>query len=129
MTEIWIPGNVPSLKNGKIKTRYGVVESKAVKDWKKNTKEYWKKYSIYFYSIWSNSPAPMFIHLTFIRKGAALFDYFGPGETIMDEMVNHTWINDDNAYQVVPVFGKFKVDKMNSGVIIRLIKQPKYEFI
>lgn len=129
MIEIFIPFNVPSSKNGKIKTKWGIVDSKATKLWRKNTKEYWIKYTELFQSIVKDNPMPLFVHLTFIRKGGALFDYIGPTETIMDEMVAYQWINDDNAYQVVPVFGKFKVDKENPGVIIKIIKQPKYEFV
>ncbi len=129
MIEIFIPNNVPSSKNGKIKTRWGIVDSQAVKLWKKNTKKYWEEYREYFQTIVKNNPMPLFVHLTFIRKGGALFDYFGPGETIMDEMVRYQWLNDDNAYQVVPIFGKFRINKENPGVIIRVVKQPKYEFV
>jgi len=129
MVEIFIPYNVPSSKNGKIKTKWGIVDSKATRLWKKNTKDYWVRYAELFQSIVKNNPMPLFVHLTYIRKGGALFDYIGPTETIMDEMVHYQWINDDNAYQVVPIFGRFKVDKDNPGVIIRVVKQPKYEFI
>lgn len=129
MIEIFIPFNVPSSKNGKTKTKWGIVDSKATKLWRKNTKSYWIKYTELFQSIIRDNPMPLFVHLTFIRKGEALFDYINPCQTIMDEMVAYQWINDDNAYQVVPVFGKFRVDKANPGVIIKIIKQPKYEFI
>lgn len=130
MIVIWIPFNVPSSKNGKIKTRWGITDSKAVKLWRKNTKEYWEKYRDQFAHLVNTNPMPIFVHLTFVRKGGALFDYVGPTETIMDEMVKYQWINDDNAYQIVPIFGKFRIDKDNPGVEIRILKEkPQYEFL
>ena len=127
----FISGNVPSLKNGKIKTKYGIVNSKAIKKWRALTKKTWEGYRQEFVDLAKESTTPvLFIHLTFIKSIRTLFDYYGPGETIMDEMVIHNWINDDNAYQIVPVFGKFRVDKEKAGVEIRLLKEiPKYEFL
>lgn len=125
-----IPGNTPSSKNGKIKTRWGMTDSKPVKEWKKNTKGSWKDQKDEFKRFVAGLPAPIFIHLVFIKKTEVLFDYFGPGETIADAMVEHGWINDDNVYQLVPVFGKFRTDKNNPGCEIRVLsKRPKYEFL
>lgn len=132
MEKVWfIPYNVPSSKNGKVWTGRSFVVSKAMQKWRKLTKNIWKEHMIDFNASVSKSTTPvLFIHLTFIKSTATLFDYYGPGETIMDEMVTYRWINDDNAYQIVPVFGKFRVDKINPGVEIRLLSTiPKYEFL
>lgn len=127
----YIKGNVPSSKNGKVKTRWGIVDSKAIKKWRKDTVEQWEKLRASFIEEALSTTTPvLFVHLTFIKSTKTLFDYFGPGETILDEMVNQSWINDDNVYQVVPVFGKFRVDKETAGVEIRILKEiPKYQFL
>ena len=36
-------------------------------------------------------------------------------------MVKYGWIEDDNADNLIPVFGLYSYDKENSGVIIELI--------
>lgn len=124
-----IPFNVPSSKNGKIKTRWGITDSKAVKKWRKDSKPYWLAQKDEFIQF-TKGIRPIFVHLVFIKKTEVLFDYIGPCETIMDEMVAQGWINDDNVYQVVPIFGKFRTDKNKSGCEIRILKDiPKYEFL
>ena len=37
-------------------------------------------------------------------------------------MVKHGWIEDDNADNLIPVFDKYKYDKKNPGVIIKILK-------
>lgn len=126
-----IPYNVPSSKNGKVWTGKYFVVSAALTKWRKLTKEYWEleRERFKLAATLSNTPV-LFIHMTFIKSTKTLFDYFGPGETIADEMVRQRWINDDNAYQIVPVFGKFRVSREEAGVEIRLLKSiPKYEFL
>lgn len=126
----YISHSTPSSKNGKVKTRWGMTDSKAVKKWRQLTKGSWQAQKDEFVNFIAKLPAPIFVHLTFIRSGGALFDYYGPGETIMDEMVLQEWINDDNAYQLVPVFGKFRIDKEKAGCEIRILStRPKYEFL
>lgn len=128
----FIAGNVPSSKNGKVWTGRYFVVSAAMKKWRTLTRSSWEKQKqefVDFIRLQSTTPV-IFIHLTFIKSTKTLFDYYGPGETIMDEMVQQNWINDDNAYQIVPVFGKFRVDKEKAGVEIRILKEiPKYKFL
>lgn len=124
----FIPFNTPSSKNGKFK---GINASKAVVKWRRLTKGSWQGQRDEFKKFTEKLPTPiLFVHMTFIKSTAVLFDYYGPGETIMDEMVEKNWVNDDNAYQLVPVFGKFRIDKENPGCEIRILSQiPKYEFL
>jgi hypothetical protein len=123
-TSFWIPGNTPSSKNGKVWTGRYFVVSNSVRKWQSGSKGAWKDQKDDFVNLTSGLPMPLFVHLTFIRNRRSLFDYYGPGETIMDEMVHRNWVNDDNVYQVVPVFGKFVHNPSNPGCIIRLLKEP-----
>lgn len=129
MTEVWIPGNVPSSKNSRVWTGKYFIASKSVMKWRRETQEDWEEHREYFIDATTKLGLPTFVHMTFVRKSKHKFDYNNPCQTIMDEMTLRGWIQDDNADLVVPVFGKYKYDKNNPGVIIRLIKQPKYEFI
>lgn len=127
--EIYIPFNVPSSKNSRVWTGTHSVSSKSVNKWRKDTKPYWIKYKQQFLEATKDIEHPLFIHIVFIRKGRHRFDYINPCQTIMDEMVHQGWLTDDNSDVVVPIFGKYKYDKVNHGVIIRIAKLPKYEFI
>lgn len=111
-------------------TSHGPVVSKKVREWRKLTNEYWLDNLSKFIVLTAHSPNPLFIHMTFVRKGEHLFDYINVAQVVQDEMVAQGWINDDNAYQLVTVFGKFRIDKNNPGVEIRVLKsKPKYEFL
>ena len=129
MIEIWIPSNVPSSKNSRVWTGKFFIASKAVQIWRRETQEDWDEHREYFLSAINDLELPLFIHMTFYRKSKHKFDYNNPCQTIMDEMTLRGWIDDDNADLVVPVFGKYIYSKTQPGVMIRLIKKPKYEFI
>lgn len=64
---------------------------------------------------------PIRLSLTFIRGSKHKFDYVNPTQTILDLMVKYNWIEDDNADVVVPVFEKYKYDKEQPGVIIKIL--------
>lgn len=128
----FIPVNVPSLKTGAIKTKWGIVPSKSLKMWRRDPLviKAWEKQREAFIEVIKTIPMPYFIHMTFTKNTTVLFDYMGPGETIADEMVHRGWLNDDNAYQFVPIFGKFNVDRKTAGVYIRILSEPpQYKFI
>lgn len=127
--EVFIPYNVPASKNNRVWTGTYFVVSAATKKWRKDTDEYWEKYSGAFSKKVEYLKRPYFIHLTFIRKTRHIFDLTNAGDTVMDAMVEHCWLNDDNADCVTPVYGKYEYDKDNPGVYIRLVKTPIYEFI
>jgi hypothetical protein len=124
----WIPGNVPSLKNGKLWTGKFLVSQPSVKKWQKISKESWEKQKEEFRSIIRPLPRPYFIHFTFYREHNRLFDYTAPIETIADEMVRQGWVNDDNVHEFVPLVGRFIQSKERPGTIIRVAKLPRYEF-
>lgn len=129
-TEFWIPGNVPSLKNGKVWTGKYLVSSPSIKKWQINSKEAWWKHKDAFREATKDLPRPYFIHFTFIRNRDNYWDITAPTETIADEMVRQGWINDDCIYEFIPVFGKPRIDRNEPGTIIRILKSPpKYDFL
>lgn len=129
--KIFIPGNVPSLKNEKGIGRGRMFESKRMTDYIKLSAKHWhENRDIFLEAIDKSNIKPVFIHLTFVRKSKHKFDYINPTETIQDLMRDFLWIEDDNADLIVPVFGRYLYDKDNPGVYIRILKSyPIYEFM
>lgn len=64
--------------------------------------------------------SPIYVELTFIRESKHKFDYINLCQTILDEMVTHDWITDDNADNIKPYFGDFIYDPEHPGTIIKL---------
>jgi hypothetical protein len=126
----FIPGNVPSLKNSKVWTGKYLVASPSVKRWQKISLEAWQAQKDSFREVTKDLPRPYFIHFTFLRKVDNYWDITAPTETIADEMVRHGWINDDNIYEFIPVFGKPRLERKEPGTIIKvLIEPPKFNYL
>ena len=123
--EWFIPGNVPSSKNGRRWTGKYFIASKSVMNYRKKTKSYYTEYAEEFKEALANCELPVYIEFEFIRSTKHKFDYINPAQTVQDDMVKHGWIEDDNADNMVPVFAKYSYDKKNPGVIIRLLHVNK----
>ena len=121
--EWFIPGNVPSSKNGRRWTGKYFIASKTVMNYRKATKEYFVKYSSEFQKAIKDMELPIHIEFTFVRGTKHKFDYINPAQTVQDDMVKHKWIEDDNANYMIPYFGKYKYDKNEPGVFIKLISK------
>ena len=121
MKEWFIPGNVPSSKNGRRWTGKHFIASKAVMNYRKKTKQYYKDYAVEFQKALKQKEFPVHIEFEFIRSSKHKFDYINPAQTVQDDMVKHGWIEDDNADFLIPVFVKYSYDKKNPGVIIKLL--------
>lgn len=132
--KIFIPGNVPSLKNSKRIIGIGarckscghsprriMISSKSIETWKKDTAKYWKQYREEFLEMLSASEAPHRIAFRFIRRTRHRFDYTNAADTICDELVHQGWIEDDNSDILRPVFRPYRYDKHNPGVFIDVI--------
>ena len=118
--KFFIPGNVPSSKNGRRWTGKYFIASKTVINYRKNTKAYYIQYAKAFIKELNKYDLPVEIHLTFIRNSKHKFDYINPAQTVQDDMVTYHWITDDNADNIKPVFKDYKYDKKNPGVIIEI---------
>jgi len=118
----WIPGNVPSSKNGRRWTGKYFIASKTVMNYRKDTKDYYEKYAIEFKEELKKYTLPVKIRFTFIRGSRHKFDYLNPAQTVQDDMVKAGWIEDDNAEFMIPAFDQYEYNKENPGVYIEIIE-------
>ena len=123
---IFIPGNVPSSKNGRRWTGRYFIVSKQTQRYYKNSKKYWVEYKKEFKKLLkgkdSQNKAPYRITFKFVRKSRHKFDYINPAQTVQDQMVKYGWITDDNAEEMIPIFLEFEYNKDKPGVYINVLK-------
>lgn len=121
---IFIPGNVPSLKNSKVKTSRGIFASPTVNKFirslgiqtysasKKYVKGYIDKKSRPNFiedikkelkPIIKQKGEPIFIGFHHIRKTKRLFDFSNSVEIIQDLFTAHDIIEDDNVKYMFPI--------------------------
>jgi len=141
----WIPGNVPSLKNSKIKTSRGIFPSKTVVNYLRSlniqgynaSKKFVKGYkdinkpNLFLHNLndfpkITISEYPIILQFHFIRKTKAEFDFNNANQILLDLMTAHNLIVNDSMKYVLPFPLKMKdkyynVDKNNPGVYIELI--------
>jgi len=139
MTKEWfISGNVPSLKNSKVITKFGLQHSKTVKKYlsskgiqdyspsNKTVKDYVKRPNIFRQEAYGlreelkKNEKPYKIGMYFVRDSTRKFDYINSSHIILDLMSAHCIIEDDNMDEVIPVFLGYHVDKNKPGVIIKI---------
>tara|TARA_R110000822_G_scaffold73853_13_gene177628 strand:+ start:2423 stop:2893 length:471 start_codon:yes stop_codon:yes gene_type:complete len=121
---IWIPGNVPSLKNSKVKTKRGIFSSPTVNKYirklgiqsfsssKKEVKGYVdptrpnqiEALRAEFEKMLENAGGePVFIGYHQVRGSKRLFDFSNSVEILQDLFTAHDFIEDDNVKYVFPV--------------------------
>lgn len=120
MILIFIPGNTPSSKNSKQWTGKHLIWSKTSQKYAKTTKEYWEFYQEHFRRDCIGKEFPLKVSFKFIRGSKHKFDYVNPLQTVLDLMVRHKWIPDDNADIILPIFEPYEYDKENPGVFITI---------
>ena len=119
----FIPGNVPSSKNGRRWTGKYFIASKATMTYRKDTKSYYEDYAAPFKKVLAKYEFPVKIGFTFHRGSRHKFDYLNPAQTVQDDMVKAGWIEDDNAEFMIPAFEQYIYDKENPGVWIEILKE------
>lgn len=143
--EIFIPFNVPSLKNSKIKTSRGIFASKTVKKYltalgiqkysssKKEVIGYAKRPNIFkeivdskFKELLKGRDTPYLLGFHFVRDSKRDFDFNNATQIIQDLLVAHNVIEDDCCRIMIPLpymkNGNFyTIDKNNPGVYITII--------
>ncbi len=130
---IYIPTEVISSKNSKRIVKSAdtvkIIGSKASLNYKKNTSMYYLSYRKEFIELTKGLEKPYYIGLYFLRGTRGKFDYNNMGQTVFDRMVEHNWIEDDNANYVIPVILGHCVchDKKDAGVVISVM--PSYKDI
>jgi hypothetical protein len=120
---IFIPGNVPSLKNSKVKTSRGIFSSKTVNKYiralgiqsfsssKKIVKGYvdpnkpnlFEALRPQFEAMKKGKSDPLVIGYHQVRNSKRLFDFSNSVEIIQDLMTAHGFIEDDNVKYIIPV--------------------------
>ncbi len=119
----FIPGNVPSSKNGKQWTGRYFVFSKATKEYQKNSRDWYLLYRDEFQKAVAELPKPLILEFEFVRDSRRKFDYVNPLQTVQDFMVDAGWVEDDNADEIIPRFRPYRYDKEKPGVYIDVISE------
>lgn len=123
----FIPFNTPSSKNGRRVFNGYLVKSALTEKWIRKTRKYWKAQTKEFKASLSSLKPPYYIEFTFITKTRAKFDYNNKADTVLDAMVQHGWLEDDNVTIVKPYYGDWIHNKDDPGVIIKILsKKPKH---
>lgn len=140
---IWVPYNVPSLKNSKVKTSRGIFSSPTVKKYlrllgiqrysshKKEVIGYVKRENLFekirpqIEERIKNKQAPYDVGLHFVRNSRRKFDFNNASQIIADLLVAHNMIEDDNMDYFLPYVLKienkaYSYDKENAGVYIKI---------
>lgn len=144
---IFIQGNVPSLKNSKIKTSRGIFPSKTVKKYLTNLGI--QKYSVkdkevigyktrpnlfeehrsnWFKLLGEGRPDPIVVGIHFVRDSKRKFDFHNATQIIADLMVAHDFLSDDDMDCFIPMPVKhngkwYSYDKSNPGVYLKVLKK------
>jgi hypothetical protein len=120
---IFIPGNIPSLKNSKVKTSRGIFHSPTVSKFirsigiqhfnsrKKEVKGYvdasrpnqFEALRDQFEKMKEGKGDPIIIGYHQVRNSKRLFDFGNSVELLQDLMTSHDFIEDDNVKYVFPV--------------------------
>lgn len=123
----FIPFNTPSSKNGRRVIGNNVVKSYATEKWIRKTKKHWKSQATEFKNSLSGLKTPYYIEFTFITLTRHKFDYNNKADTVLDAMVKHGWLEDDDVTIVKPYYGDWVHNKEEPGVIIKILsKKPKH---
>ncbi len=140
---IFIPGNVPSLKNSKqlFKNKYTgkmfITSSALCKKYVTNSEIHWRIFQSSFFKLIEGKQKPYKLQLFFIRDKHKSFDFGNISQIVLDCMTGNAyfpkskdkelkkkfaWIEDDDANNIVPNYDAgFGYDPKLSGVIIRVL--------
>lgn len=142
--EIFIPFNVPSLKNSKIKTTRGIFPSKTFKKYlqaigiqhfsssKKIIVEYKTRENlfrkVFEENNWVKPDGLIVLGYHFIRKSKHKWDFDNAIATVNDLLTAHDFIEDDNMDWLIPMPMKkddkwYSYDKNNPGVILKVLNE------
>lgn len=146
---IFVPYNVASSKNSKIATSKGVFHSKAVKKYltklgiqkysvsKRTVQGYARRPNLFqhclkdFPKLLEGKKKPYLIGLHFVRDSKRKADFHNLAQIVMDLLVAHGFIEDDDMTEVFPIpmdreglvfpnpRNYFSIDRDNPGVYIK----------
>jgi len=136
---IFIPYNVPSLKNGKVKASRGVFNSKTVRKYlqkigvksystrKKTVEDYVKRPNLFRQSVgnyFKGIEYPLVLRFHFVRDSRRAFDFNNANQLICDLLEAHGFIDGDDMKHLIPfpmqIDGRwYSVDPKNAGVYLQ----------
>jgi len=123
--QIFISGNVPSLKNSKRIIMRGhkpsLISSKSVMRYKEEFGFQYIHHRNVFRELIKGKEKPYWIGFYFVRDTKSRFDYINIAQLPLDLMTKFGWLEDDDANNVIPVFLGYEVDKRNAGVRIEVL--------
>lgn len=126
---IWLPGNTPSSKNEKIKTKWGIVEGPICKAYRKKYTKYYSRNAQAFRETKVGISKPYLVGFHFVRDSARRFDFHNIVQIVADIMVDKMWIFDDCMDEFIPVplknsNGKyFSKDTSDPGVYVKILNK------
>lgn len=128
MKQFIIPGNTPSSKNSKVKTRWGgVIKNKNTLKWEAENEELFKTIRDEFRSCTAGLSKPFPIYFSFRRQSRHKADFGNICQAVLDQMTKFDLIDDDNWDEILPYpylneDGKCHVhDKENPCTIITIL--------
>jgi len=140
--EIFIPFNVPSLNNSKIKTSKGVFMSKTCRNYltslniasysssrkevidKRSKKNLFKE----AFKDWVVPDKQIVLGFHFVRDSKRMFDFNNANQILLDLLTAYKFIVDDNMDWIVPQAYKkdgkyYSYNKETPGVFIKILEQ------
>jgi len=147
---IFIPGNVPSSKNSKIKTSKGIFFSKTVRRYlqkigvknysirRKSVEDYKRRPNLFEEAVapmrdyLKDKQPPFLVGIHFVRGSKHRFDIINVFQIVADLLVAHRVISDDSANYLIPIPIQFKelwysYDKNNPGVWLVVLAKNDVE--
>lgn len=126
---VYIPGNVPSAKNSKQKTKFGLIGSKASLRYKHDIAPIYNSKRKEFQAMLLSHTAPYNVGFHFIRATRGRFDFNNMTQMVQDMMVDAHWLDDDNVRNMLPfpmmVNDRFvSLSKELAGVVISVVTTP-----
>jgi hypothetical protein len=139
--ELWIPGNVPSLKNSRTSCSKGSFYSKTVRSYLQSLgiRSFSARTGVVNYKTRPNNlfmeaiksthgalgEFPAVFRLHFVRSSRRKFDFHNACQIIFDLLVAHEYIPDDSMDYVIPMpmiinGAWYSHDKESPGVIIEI---------
>lgn len=125
--EFFIPKHVPSSKNSKVWTGSRLINSKACREYIKETVFDYKSIKIDFINELNNKEKPYIIGLHLVRKTKNKFDFNNISQIVADLLVDYGILDDDNLDEVFFIPYKrngkyYSVDNKNHGVYLTVFK-------
>lgn len=97
-----------------------MVPSDAHRKYTKTTAPIYGALSHEFRKATREAQKPLRVEFRFVRGSKHKFDYTNALDTIQDLMVEHKWITDDNADEIIPIIDPYIYDKNEPGVFISI---------